>query len=284
MLRLTGPAITAIGHGIGELGAQFGVLMSKFSQKNVINAINIAFKILDVTMGGVIRMVQNAMNWWDEMSAAVKNTRNWVNDAIKEFGILRHETANIFDGIKQDVSRIWDQMWNATVSADVHGVSRVVSEIGRLPGQAIHAIASLPGMMRSAGANAMNWLLGGIESAASRVLSFISGIGGEIAAHLRSALSVSIPGIGHIGFAQGGVIDEPIVGFGLRSGMSYSFGEDGPETITPGTGHYGGGGGGDTYIINVPESATNPDQYGLRLIQVIRDYKRHHGNAATGIG
>jgi tape measure domain-containing protein len=37
-------------------------------------------------------------------------------------------------------------------------------------------------------------------------------------------------------FDKGGVINEPIAGFGLRSGAAYSFGGGGPETVTPGIG------------------------------------------------
>ena len=92
---------------------------------------------------------------------------------------------------------------------------------------------------------------------------------------------LSVLGHGH-GYAGGGWITEPIDGVGLRSGMRYSLGENGPEYVTPG--RMAGMGGGDTYIINVPESATNPDAYGLSIVQAVRDYKRHHGNQATGIG
>jgi len=43
-------------------------------------------------------------------------------------------------------------------------------------------------------------------------------------------------------FAMGGIINEPIFGLGQRTGKAYSFGETGPETITPGTsGHRGVG-------------------------------------------
>jgi hypothetical protein len=42
-----------------------------------------------------------------------------------------------------------------------------------------------------------------------------------------------------LGFAGGGVINEPIWGIG-RSGRRYTFGENGPETITPGAGPPGG--------------------------------------------
>ena len=36
-------------------------------------------------------------------------------------------------------------------------------------------------------------------------------------------------------YASGGVIREPVMGWGLRTGGAYSFGERGPETIVPGT-------------------------------------------------
>jgi TP901 family phage tail tape measure protein len=48
-----------------------------------------------------------------------------------------------------------------------------------------------------------------------------------------------------IRMAGGGLITEPIMGMGLRTGTSYSFGEKGPERVTPGTG------GGNTYIVNI---------------------------------
>jgi len=38
----------------------------------------------------------------------------------------------------------------------------------------------------------------------------------------------------HWAMANGGVINEPVMGRGLLSGGSYSFGERGPETVTPG--------------------------------------------------
>jgi len=40
----------------------------------------------------------------------------------------------------------------------------------------------------------------------------------------------------HWAMANGGVIGEPVFGMGLRSGNTYSFGERGPETVTPGIG------------------------------------------------
>ncbi|MFB9238679.1 phage tail tape measure protein [Plantactinospora siamensis] len=44
----------------------------------------------------------------------------------------------------------------------------------------------------------------------------------------------------HIAMAGGGVIAEPVLGYGVNSGRSYSFGERGPETVTPGLPGAGG--------------------------------------------
>jgi hypothetical protein len=49
-----------------------------------------------------------------------------------------------------------------------------------------------------------------------------------------------------LGFANGGVINEPIWGVG-KSGRRYTFGERGPETVTPGV----GGPGGFQFTVNV---------------------------------
>jgi hypothetical protein len=82
---------------------------------------------------------------------------------------------------------------------------------------------------------------------------------------------------------NGGMITEPIVGRGLATGTQYTFGEYGPEMVTP-MGNGVNTGGGDTYNIFPPESATNASAYARTLIQAIRDYKRQHGNQPTNIG
>jgi hypothetical protein len=51
--------------------------------------------------------------------------------------------------------------------------------------------------------------------------------------------------------ANGGVIREPVVGVGLRSGQSYSFGERGPEWVTPQSGNGAGMTGNLTVNISV---------------------------------
>jgi len=59
----------------------------------------------------------------------------------------------------------------------------------------------------------------------------------------------NVLGHGH-GYAGGGVVAEPVVGLGLRSGSPYSFAERGPELVSPLTGRAPRLGGGAT-VINV---------------------------------
>lgn len=47
----------------------------------------------------------------------------------------------------------------------------------------------------------------------------------------------------YVGYATGGVINEPIAGIGLRSGTQYAFGERGSEAVIPLNGRSGGRGG-----------------------------------------
>jgi len=77
----------------------------------------------------------------------------------------------------------------------------------------------------------------------------------------------------HIAMANGGVIGEPVAGVGLRSGSSYSFGERGPETVTPGV-----GGGHRTYNINVtvPVGA-HPAETGRQIVAAIQAFERGNG-------
>jgi len=59
---------------------------------------------------------------------------------------------------------------------------------------------------------------------------------------------VNVLGHGH-GYAAGGIVTEPVAGFGLRSGAPYSFAERGPELVSPLTGMAPRLGGGT--VINI---------------------------------
>lgn len=70
-------------------------------------------------------------------------------------------------------------------------------------------------------------------------------------------------------YANGGTITEPVIGMGLRSGSAYGFGEKGPETVIPGTGHSGG-----TIIINV-NGITDPRQAAKAVARELTQLSRN---------
>jgi hypothetical protein len=70
----------------------------------------------------------------------------------------------------------------------------------------------------------------------------------------------------HIAMGDGGVINEHVVGVGLRSGASYEFGERGiPETVTPGylPSSAGGGQSSVTYNVHLHNDGIIGSQYEL---------------------
>lgn len=91
----------------------------------------------------------------------------------------------------------------------------------------------------------------GAKMALSMNEGFSSSSGGESGGWIASIIGLISKiwggGSGFSGapYATGGIIAEPVIGVGTRSGKSYSIGEEGPETVTRGiTGSEGGGGGG----------------------------------------
>ncbi len=83
------------------------------------------------------------------------------------------------------------------------------------------------------------------------------------------------------GYANGGVITEPITGVGA-SGRRYTFGEYGPETVIPGNKWMGGGGTSmavsNTFQINVSVAATaNQAEVGRQVVGAIQAYERGSG-------
>jgi hypothetical protein len=75
----------------------------------------------------------------------------------------------------------------------------------------------------------------------------------------------------HTAMANGGVIREPVVGIGA-SGRTYSFGERGAETVSPGA-------GGSTYniTVNVPATA-HPAEVGRQVVTAIKAYEQGNGS------
>jgi len=78
---------------------------------------------------------------------------------------------------------------------------------------------------------------------------------------------------------HGGVITEPIFGVG-KSGRTYSFGETGPETVSPGISSYNGGGGGNTFVFNIQGVGNAREfEYEVKpvILKILKEEKSRRG-------
>ena len=167
---LEGPALGAIGTGIGKVVVAVGKLLTVMSGKDVAHTINIAFGAVAGTINVLTYAVRRLMQNWDGMSrTAARDAR----DVSKSFDSMRHDISAAFDAIRH-----WAAAWANNMA---HDVTQVVSFFLRLPGRIMSAVSRLPGMLFRAGVNAIEGLLNGMRSVAGRMLSTVEGWGHDIA-------------------------------------------------------------------------------------------------------
>jgi TP901 family phage tail tape measure protein len=75
----------------------------------------------------------------------------------------------------------------------------------------------------------------------------------------------------HWAMANGGVINEPVFGYGLRSGDTYSLGERGSETVTPGV-HPAGNTVVNVNLIAQLAAGANPAEHGRQIAQYLEQH------------
>lgn len=173
--KLEGPSLNAIGAGIGHIVTSIGKLFTIMSAKDVTNAINIAFSVIDGAILGLGWTISHIMHWWDVLSHA--------------FAVSRHAAAAAGDGIMH----AWDSVRHATAELG-HDVAawfdRIRGTVARLPGQIAGALASLPGMLFKIGVNAVRGLLHGAESMIGGVLGTVANWGHDIANAIGGAFGI----------------------------------------------------------------------------------------------
>jgi len=174
--KLTGPSLTAIGEGIGHLVTSFGKLLTIFSAKDVVNAINIAFSVLDGTLIVLIKTTEFVKSAWDKLTAA--------------FVIDRHEIANLFDGMRHDIAN-WGHNIASVFDESRANVARWALDVQRAADSVVKWFQALPGRITSALGNAatvlLSWgkgviqgLLAGMTSVIGQVWDFVKNIPSKI--------------------------------------------------------------------------------------------------------
>jgi hypothetical protein len=97
----------------------------------------------------------------------------------------------------------------------------------------------------------------------------------------RYGTPFAIPGLlsgAYHGYANGGWINEPVFGMGLRSGDAYSFAERAPEYVGRGQNAT------NVYVTVNASGLVNPATMGKEIAQAINTYARHNGGTTGMVG
>ena len=103
------------------------------------------------------------------------------------------------------------------------------------------------------------------------------------------AVARALVGQGNTGrlLAGGGLINEPVVGFGQSSGRKYTIGERGPEMVTPLSKMQANGSGagtaGNIYVTVQAGDCIDPNAVAQAIHKTLRRYKTKRGNAPLGL-
>lgn len=234
LLSMFGGKIPGYASGVGDIAGSIAGWISggaKSLLDNVIGALHIQSPNLGPMSniaGGIFDTVKNwALSWVSGIlpkfsfgAQAINvpgNLASWIAQAMALTGvpaswsnplaqIALHES-----GGNPAAINLWDS--NAKAGHPSQGLFQTIPST--------FAAHMLPGH-----ANILN----PIDNAASAI-GYIKGRYGDVF-HVPGIVAMSHGGA-YVGYANGGIINEPIVGKGLKTGTNYAFGERGKELVTP---------------------------------------------------
>ena len=197
---LEGPALSAIGKGLGEVIVQIGKLLTMMSAKDVVNAINIAFTVLSDTLIALRYVIESVMISWDVTSKTVARDARRV---ATEFDSLRHDIAqwagdvrNDFDQVRQWIAQTFDRIRHdiAQWVSDVrHDTDLVTGWFRELPGRILHALGNLGHLLFQAGVDLVAGFIRGIESMFGAVARAALGLVESLGKKVLHVLGIGSP-------------------------------------------------------------------------------------------
>lgn len=185
---LEGPAIGAIGHGIGQTANAFGKLMTIMSGKDVAHSINIAFGAVSGTISAVGGTVRGLMNTWDAVSVEASLSAHMIASAFDSVrhGVAGtgHDIAHTFDGLRHTVAGAGHTIANSFDSIR-HGVAGMGHDIAHDFDSTRHALAGVGHFI----AGSFDQSRHQVASVADGIASAFAGIPGKVAGYFA--------GVGH---------------------------------------------------------------------------------------
>jgi hypothetical protein len=151
---LVGPAVTAIGEGIGKIAIAFGKLLTTMNAKDVARSIGVAFTTIAGIISVVANVVHRLMSNWDQLSSAAATV---AGDVVKAF-----------HSMSTGIETSW------------HGTLQFFKSI---PGQIEGFFASAGSWLVNAGRQIIGGLIDGIKSMAGDLMGVLHWIGSLIPIH-----------------------------------------------------------------------------------------------------
>jgi len=267
---IEGPAVTAIGTGIGNVANSVGKLLTTMNGKDVAQTIGIAFNTISGTISAVSFAVRRLMQNWDGMMTAGKaavhgvasafdTVRRTVADAghdtahafdagrhgAADFG---HNVASEFDHVRENIHRWGDDVgsfigtnWKKIAAVTTGGLGLVVDAVAtHLSGvksgfdSAFRAVAGVVKGGVLWVTEAVAPLGHALSSGWSTLSSVVSTVWSQVASDTNSGTS-AVKGIlgwfGHLGALFRGWWDEAAAGTASGIGKMISFAESIPGRI-----------------------------------------------------
>jgi hypothetical protein len=263
---LIGPAVTAIGNGLGKLLPALGKLLTLLSKKDVVNAINIAFSVLTVTVVGLTNGISRFMKNYDSFTATIRRDS--------------HDIASSFDSIRHGVAVAFD--W-------------IINFVRGIPGRIRTGLSAIPGIMFGIGENAMIGLYNGFVSWYNRIINFVeNNLFGGIIGKALHLLGINSPS--KVFADMGSGIVEGLV-LGMDRNVHKAVGSVGnlAKSVTAGfnpqlnAGATAGAAGASSrgnvtnnFTVNVSGVVGDGGATGRVIVQSINEYLRQSGQSLAG--
>jgi len=274
---LVGPSVTAIGEGVGKVAVAFGKLLTTMNAADVAKSIGIAFNTVAAIISGTAAVVARLMSNWDQMSSAAKHAASDVVAAFK--------------GMAAGISASW---------------AAAIAVIGAIPGKIKGFFADAGSWLVQAGRNIIMGLVHGIESMIGAVASAIGGVVSKIRSFLpfSPAREGPLSGAGSPDLAGRKVAE--MLAAGMNAGLAgvvaaaarlaaaarpdahadhlehlHHLHVEHEEHLA----HLAHLKAEEVHVhLDVHGVVTDAQAVGLQIVKVLKEYKRHGGGAALGLG
>ena len=226
---------------------------------------------IDAITGG-LGFIQTSISTWfqsgiDKITGGIDFVRSFIiNWFSKEMGKIVGGATFVYTSISTWFSKEIDKITGGLDFVRSFIINWFSKEMGKIVGGATFVYTEI-----------FNWFWNGLNSIQASWQDLWSWISEWIKKGINN-VSSSI-GLGNIiGNADGGMITEPILGFG-KSGQMYSFGEKGSEEVIPHGQSAGGGGGGITLNISVGNISSEGDMrnFESRVMEVLENANSRRG-------